>query len=169
MTIAKSDLVRLLDLLSNCEQQADQLELIATHIQEALQSPEAMQATYGDDTQALAIDTPANSLLLALSYELDDYFALGDSVDEIWEEVLAAFETPGMPAFPYEDMPFQDIESFFLWADQQLLQAHPDYALIEFASNPEYEFQLILIQRQHMSEILELCERLGLTAASVVE
>lgn len=169
MSIDKHTLVRLLDLLANCEQSPTSLEEIATHILTALQSPQAMQEAYGIDTQALDADHPSSSLLLALSYELNDYFALGDSVDEVWEEILAAFETPAMPAFPYEEMPFQDIESFFIWADQQLQLAHPEYGLIEFAANPEYVFQLILVQRQYISEILELCEQLGLTAASVLE
>ena len=169
MSINRTALIRLLDLLANCEQPAHSLQEIADRIIEALESPQAMQAAYGPDTQALAAENPASSLLLALSYELDDYFALGDSVDEIWEEILAAFETPAMPAFPYEEMPFQDIESFFIWANEQLQLAHPDYGLIEFAHNPEYAFQLILIQHQYMDEILELCEQLGLTAANILE
>lgn len=169
MSTHHASLLRLLDLLSNCEQSPDSLHEITSQILLAEQSPEAMGRAYGPEAQAVAESHPDSRRLLALSYELDDYFALGNSVDEIWEEILAAFESPDMPAFPYEDMPFQDIESFFVWADEQLLESHPDYGLIEFAPNPEYEFQLILVKRAYITDILSLCDELGLSAATIVD
>ena len=159
-----SSLQRLLNLLTGFEQHEQDIQDISQSILNACSSPAAMGEAYGSQARTLMEHDPEGALVLAISYELDDYLALADTVDELWEEIQAAFEARDLPPFPYDDLPFQDVEGFFDWADKQLLACHPDYGLLEFAQSYDEEFQLILVKREHTPEILRLCQELGIPA-----
>ncbi|WP_341667205.1 hypothetical protein [Alcaligenes sp. SDU_A2] len=159
-----SSLQRLLNLLTGFEQHEQDIQDIAQSIQNACASPDAMGQAYGSQARTLMEHDPEGALVLAIGYELDDYLALADTVDELWEEIQGAFEARDLPPFPYDDMPFQDVDGFFEWANTQLLTCHPDYGLLEFAQSYDEEFQLILVKREHIQEILNLCQKLGIPA-----
>ncbi|MEJ6666404.1 hypothetical protein EGK70_005420 [Alcaligenes aquatilis] len=159
-----SQLTRLLNLLTGFDQKEEDIAAISQSVLTASASPAAMGEAYGKHAQNLMEHDPDGALILAISYELDDYLALADTVDELWEEILAAFESQDLPAFPYEDMPFQDVDGFFQWANEQLQEFHPAYCLLEFAQSYDEEFQLIVVKRESLEEILSLCEKLDIPA-----
>lgn len=162
-----SSLTRLLNLLTGFDQNEQDVQAISQAVLTASTSPVAMGEIYGKQAQNLMEYDPDGALILAISYELDDYLALADTVDELWEEILAAFESSDLPAFPYDDMPFQDVDGFFQWANEQLQQYHPSYCLLEFAQSYDEEFQLIVVKREHLDEILSLCKTLDIPVQTV--
>lgn len=159
-----SQLTRLLNLLTGFDQKEQDIAAISQSVLTASASPAAMGEAYGKHAQNLMEHDPDGALILAISYELDDYLALADTVDELWEEILAAFESQDLPTFPYDDMPFQDVDGFFQWANEQLQEFHPSYCLLEFAQSYDEEFQLIVVKRENLEEILSLCEKLDIPA-----
>ena len=59
-------------------------------------------------------DSPAEYMQFAVLAELGDYFAMGQRIPELHEEISEQFAEP-LAAFPDPDMP---LEAYFLWLDE---------------------------------------------------
>jgi len=120
--------------------------------------------TYGEDASQVARYDPDGVTAFVIFTELEDYFSVSDTVDELHEEVIAAFETPALPDYPYDDNQFETVADYFEWLDEQLRAHHPKYRLIEFGHSYTHDFQTVLVLRDTVDQILALCHELGLNA-----
>src|SRR3546814_20693290 len=84
---------------------------------------------------------PKGVMAFILFIELEDYFAVADTVDEVYEQIVDAFEQPALPDYPYDDNDFQTVSAFYQWVDGQLLAHHNKYRLISFGERYTNDFQ----------------------------
>lgn len=155
----------LIQLLSCRDLDEHEVEGIVGLCMRASREPEAMlSANYGDEAAQVAKYDPDGVLAFVIFTELEDYFAVSDTVDELHEQVLAAFETPMLPTYPYDQNKFETVADYFLWLDEQLLTHHSKYQLIEFGQSYTHDFQTVLVLRDTVSQILALCKELGMYA-----
>jgi len=132
---------------------------------QARQAPEqTLEDNYGADAVQVARYDPKGVTAFVLYAELEDYFAVSDTVDELHEQVVEAFETPELPDYPYDDNDFETVSDYFQWLDEQLLAHHPRYRLVHFGQSYTHDFQTILVLREQAEELLALCQELGLEA-----
>ena len=133
-----------------------------------LQAQDATAATlrehYGADAAKVAEYDPEGVTAFIVFIELEDYFATADTVDELYEQVVDAFERPALPDYPYDDNDFETISDFYRWADRQLLAHHGKYCLISFGESYTHDFQIVLVYREQAAATLALCQELGLKA-----
>jgi hypothetical protein len=161
----RPQLERLIDLLSCNELDESEVERIAGVCMKADADPAAtLVDNYGTDAAKVAQYDPEGTTAFIIFIELEDYFAVADTVDELYEQVIDAFETPALPEYPYDDNDFQNISDFFRWVDQQLLSHHEKYCLISFGESYTHDFQVILVRRADLAEILSLCAKLEIQA-----
>jgi hypothetical protein len=120
---------------------------------------------YGTDAAKVAQYDPAGVTAFILFVELEDYFAVADTVDELYEEIVAAFERPALPEYPYDNNDFESVADFYRWVDEGLQRHHDKYCLIEFGESYTNDFQVVLVHRDTVHQTLELCRALGITAA----
>jgi hypothetical protein len=160
-----AQLEQLIGLLSCNDLDEAEIERIAGVCLKADAEPTSTLADhYGMDAAQVARYDPEGTTAFIIFTELEDYFAVSDTVDELYEQVIDAFETPTLPDYPYDDNDFQSISDFFRWVDQQLLQHHEKYCLISFGESYTHDFQVILVYRSDVVEILQLCATLGIQA-----
>ena len=119
---------------------------------------------YGNDAAQVAKYDPEGVTAFILFLELEDYFAVADTVDELYEQIVEAFEQPDLPEYPYDDNTFQTVSDFYQWVDSQLLAHHNKYQLISFGESYTHDFQTVLVYREQLEELLTLCRTLGLQA-----
>lgn len=132
---------------------------------QALENPAAVLAeNYGGEAAEVAQYDPQGVIAFIVFIELEDYFAVADTVDELHEQIIAAFETPQLPAYPYDDNDFETVSDYFQWLDAQLLEHHAAYRLIHFGQSYTNDFQTVLIHRQEAESLLALCRDLALEA-----
>jgi hypothetical protein len=162
----ESKLSSLVSLLS-C-QDLDEHEtrgIVQTCLQARHDPAATLRERYGADAAKVAQYDAAGVIAFILFIELEDYFAVADTVDELYEQVVDAFEQPALPEYPYDDNDFQSIADFYQWVDEQLLRHHDKYSLIEFGESYTNDFQVVLIHRATVDTTLALCQELGLRAA----
>lgn len=164
-SLYRSRLVQLVDLLACGDLDAPETERIVNTCMRARQDAAAtLLSHYGADAAKVAeYDAPGVTAFI-IFIELEDYFAVADTVDELYEQVIEAFERPALPGYPYDDNDFVTVSDFYRWVDSQLLAHHPKYCLIGFGESYNYDFQVILVRRDDVDEILGLCEELGVLA-----
>src|SRR5690606_28576360 len=121
-----------------------------------------LRTQYGSDAAKVAQYDPRGVTAFILFIELEDYFAVADTVDELYEQIVDAFEQPALPAYPYDDNDFQTVSDFYQWVDDQLLRHHGKYQLISFGESYTHDFQLVLVYREQVQGLLALCAQLGL-------
>lgn len=132
---------------------------------QALEDPAAaLKENYGDEAAEVAKYDPKGVIAFVVFIELEDYFAVADTVDELHEQIIAAFETPQLPDYPYDDNDFETVSDYFQWLDAQLLEHHPAYRLIHFGQSYTHDFQTVLVHRNGADALLELCRDLQLDA-----
>ena len=158
-------LSRLISLLACGDLDAHETARITRVCGQAMAEPASTLKThYGAEAAQVAQYDPAGVLAVIVFIELEDYFAVSDTVDDLYEQVIDAFERPLLPDYPYDDNDFQTIADFFGWVDRQLLAHHPKYCLIRFGESYTHDFQVILVRRDDVGEILGLCKQLGMLA-----
>jgi len=161
----RAKLARLVELLSCHDVDVHGIEGIVTLCGQAVREPaRTLSDNYGEDAAQVARYDPTGVLAFIVFTELEDYFAVSDTVDELHEQIVAAFETPTLPDYPYDDNEFETVADYFLWLDEQLLIHHPNYRLIEFGQSYTHDFQTVLIRRDTVEETLALCTGLGIHA-----
>ncbi|NYT63042.1 hypothetical protein H0A66_12025 [Alcaligenaceae bacterium] len=119
---------------------------------------------YGADAAKVVEYDPAGVTAFIVFIELEDYFAVADNVDELYEQIIDAFEYPALPEYPYDDADFTTLPEYYRWVDQQLQAHHGKYCLISFGESYTNDFQVILVYRDKLAEILALCKDLGMQA-----
>ncbi|UYO92646.1 hypothetical protein [Pollutimonas sp. M17] len=158
-------LARLIGMLSCGDLDPHETERIVNICIQAEDEPaETLRKHYGADAAKVAEYDPAGVMAFIVFVELEDYFAVADTVDELYEQVVDAFEQPALPDYPYDDNDFQTISDFYRWVDGQLLAHHGKYRLIAFGESYTNDFQVILVYREQAMDILSLCKELGLRA-----
>lgn len=161
----ESKLAALVDLLSCHDLDEHEVKGIVSLCTEAGADTARMLAdNYGEDASQIARYDPTGVIAFVIFTELEDYFAVSDTVDELHEQVVAAFETPALPDYPYDDNQFKTVADYFLWLDEQLLVHHPKYRLLEFGQSYTHDFQTVLVQRDTVDQILGLCTDLSIPA-----
>ena len=123
-----------------------------------------LKENYGADAAKVAEYDPEGVGSFIIFVELEDYFAVADTVDELYEQIVDSFEHPALPEYPYDNNNFETITDFYHWVDQQLQTHHEKYGLISFGESYTHDFQVILVYRDKTSDILSLCQELGLQA-----
>ena len=162
---AQDKLATLIDLLSCHDLDEQEVKGIVSLCTDAMAEPARMLAgNYGDDAAQVDRYDPSGVVAFVIFTELEDYFAVSDTVDELHEQVVAAFETPALPDYPYNNTPFETVADYFAWLDTQLLEHHPKYRLIEFGQSYTHDFQTILVLRNTVDQIQALCQELGILA-----
>lgn len=161
----RSQISRLIDLLACGDLDPPETERIAKICVQAQSDPAAtLLKHYGADAAKVAEYDADGVAAFIIFIELEDYFAVADTVDELYEQIIDAFERPALPAYPYDDNDFETVSDFYRWVDSQLLVHHPKYQLIGFGESYSHDFQVILVRRDDVEEILNLCAALGVLA-----
>ncbi|MCC2596464.1 hypothetical protein LKR43_08930 [Pusillimonas sp. MFBS29] len=158
-------LARVVTLLSCDDMDEHETRRIVDICLQAQTEPEkTLRTQYGADAAKVAQYDPNGVMAFILFIELEDYFAVADTVDELHEQIIEAFEQPALPDYPYDNNDFESVSDFYQWLDQQLLQHHDKYRLISFGESYTNDFQVVLVFRDQTDELLALCESLGLHA-----
>ena len=161
----EAKLTRLINLLSCNDLDTHEASRIVEACLQAKQDPVAtLTENYGADAAQLVQYDPSGVIAFVIFIELEDYFAVADTVDELYEQIIEAFETPMLPDYPYDNNTFETISDYYQWLDTQLLAHHPKYRLINFGQSYTNDFQSILVYRDNVDEIIQLCQQLELDA-----
>jgi len=158
-------LASVLDTLSCGDLDEHETTRIVSLCLQAQKAPaEILSSNYGKDAAQIAQYDPKGVTAFIIFVELEDFFAVADTVDELHEQIIAAFESPELPDYPYDDNNFETVSDYFQWLDAQLLAHHPRYCLIHFGQSYSHDFQTVLIYRDKAQAFLALCKELGLEA-----
>ena len=133
-------------------------------LQAGTDAVKTLKDNYGADAAKVAEYDAQGVTSFIIFVELEDYFAVADTVDELYEQIVDAFEHPALPEYPYDNNNFETLTDFYHWVDQQLQTHHQKYGLISFGESYTHDFQVILVHRDKVPEILSLCRELGLQA-----
>lgn len=159
-------LTELINRLSCNDLDSHETSRIAGICLQASQDPvKVLTENYGAEAAQIVQYDPQGVLAFIIFIELEDYFAAADTVDELYEQIVDAFETPTLPEYPYDNNTFETVSDYYQWLDQELLTHHPKYRLITFGQSYSNDFQVILVFRDDVDKILELCGQLGIDAA----
>ena len=158
-------LAELLAMLSCNDLDEHETQRIVNICVQARDKPEeTLQDNYGADAAKVAKYEPQGVIAFVIFVELEDYFAVADNVDELYEQIIDAFEHPALPEYPYDNNTFETLSDFYQWVDAQLLAHHDKYCLIAFGESYTSDFQVVLVHREKANEILALCKDLDLQA-----
>lgn len=157
-----TELVRLLSCDDLDEHETTRIVNIC--IQARNDAARTLKDNYGADAAKVAEYDPQGATAFIIFIELEDYFAVADTVDELYEQIVDAFEHPALPEYPYDNNNFETLSEYYGWVDQQLQLHHNKYCLIGFGESYTHDFQVILVYRDKAPEILALCKQLGLQA-----
>jgi hypothetical protein len=83
--------------------------------------------------------------------EIFDYLIVGDKIDEIHELLEDEIDEE----FPYEFS--KNVSGYFKWVDNLLDKNNPQLSFVEIGDSYSDNLQLILICKEDMAEIKELC------------
>ncbi|GAB2888061.1 hypothetical protein [Paralcaligenes ginsengisoli] len=158
-----AQLTTLIDLISCHDLDVHEARRIVNLCLEAQADPvKVLKENYGDDAARLVeYDRPGVTAFI-IFIELEDYFAVSDTVDELYEQIVEAFEHPALPEYPYNNNTFETVSDYYQWLDQELLVHHPKYRLISFGESYTNDFQVVLVYREDVPQIMSLCTQLAL-------
>lgn len=97
----------------------------------------------------------------AVLAELGDYFAMGDKLDGLHEEISEQFAHP-LPAVPDAGM---SLEAYFTWLDAQLAGRPTPYELLLWGNFFDDNLYTFIVRRADTARILSLAGELGLQVA----
>ncbi len=161
----RQNLATLVGLLSCDELDEHETSRIVDICAQAQSDPaETLKTQYGADAAKVAEYDPRGTAAFIIFVELEDYFAVADTVDELHEQIIAAFEQPALPEYPYDSNDFETVSDYYQWVDQQLRTHHGKYCLISFGESYTHDFQVILVYRDKAAQLLSLCVELDLRA-----
>ncbi|MET4728596.1 hypothetical protein ABIE09_002407 [Lysobacter enzymogenes] len=143
-------LKELIDLLTAHELEPEQLESTVDAIDGA-----------ADDPDLAWLDEPSTEELMqtAIVFQLVDFTAVGDKIDEVHELISDFFADP-LPDFPmHEDGRYFLPDEYFAWLDRQLIGRAGDnggYELLLLGQHYSEELHAIAVLRADTPRILEL-------------
>jgi hypothetical protein len=111
-----------------------------------------------DDGEFDWIDGEDRQLMFAVEGQLMDWFAIGDKIDELHEQISAWFDPP-LPPFPGLDPP-----GYMQWLDDVLAKRENNYELLEFDNYFDDNIHATTVLRADMPRILALCRALKFRA-----
>src|SRR5690606_222753 len=97
-------LTTLINLLSCNDLDSHEVNgIVALCLQARRDAAKTLTENYGSDAAQVVTYDPDGVTAFVIFIELEDYFAVADHVDELHEQIIAAFETPELPDYPYDD------------------------------------------------------------------
>jgi len=102
---------------------------------------------------------PGHTLQFAIANEISEFLIIGDKIDEIHELIVEEFEGD-FPEYPYEKK-FNATE-YIEWFTEELATNYPTLELIEFGDSLSDSIQLILVLKDDVDRIEELCNELNI-------
>lgn len=149
-------LKELVDLLTCRELDADELASTVAAIEGAADDPDL---DWMDDPSAEEL------MQTAIVFNLHDFTAVGDKIDEVHELIGEFFADP-LPDYPlHEDGRHFLPDEYFVWLDQRLLQRAGEqggYELLLLGQHYSEDLHAILVLRADTARILELARGLAL-------
>lgn len=109
---------------------------------------------------------PESLIQFALYNEIGEFMITGDKIDEIHELIVEEFEGD-FPPYPYEKK--LNATDYIEWVSQQINQEYPDLELIEIGDSFGDNIQLMLVYKEDVSRIKELCEEFGIRCNRAAE
>src|SRR3546814_12302572 len=86
-------------------------------VQAQKQPAQTLRENYGADAAKVAEYDPDGVSAFIVFVELEDYFAVADTVDELYEQVFEAFAQHALPASPDHNNNFPALNASYLWVD----------------------------------------------------
>jgi len=158
-------LATLIGMLSCGDMDEHETARIVNICEQAKTDPaKTLKDNYGADAAKVAQYDPAGVMAFIVFVELEDYFAVADNVDELYEQIVDAFENPALPEYPYDNNNFETLSDFYDWVDKQLQVHHEKYCLLCFGESYTNDFQSVLVYRDQLADILALCKELDMQA-----
>ena len=96
----------------------------------------------------------------AVLAELGDYFATGEHIEQVHEEISELFAQP-LPAFPHE----MDTAAYFQWLDAQLAARATPYEALVWGNFFDDNLYVFIVRRNDTARVLELATQLELVVA----
>src|SRR3546814_9671278 len=112
------------------------------------QPARTLRENYGADSAKVAEYDPDGVSAFIVFVELEDYFAVADTVDELYEQVVEAFEQPALPDYPYDNNNFQAIPDFYRWVDAQLLAHRSEEHTSELQSLMRISYAVFCLKKK---------------------
>src|SRR3546814_9853110 len=107
-TLVQEQFTHLVGLLScNDIDEHEASRIVGICLQAQTEPEKTLRKHYGADAAKVAQYDPKGVMAFILFIELEDYFAVADTVDEVYEQIVDAFEQPALPDYPYVNNDFQ--------------------------------------------------------------
>mgnify|MGYP003514197240 FL=1 len=107
-----------------------------------------------NDAEWLQEFAPEDALQFAITNEIFDFIIIGDKIDEIHELIVDEFEGD-FPEYPYELK--LNTTDYLQWVSKQIDENYPELELIEFGDSFGDSIQLMLVLKEDVARIKELC------------
>lgn len=107
-----------------------------------------------NDAEWLQEYAPEDTLQFAITNEIFEFIIIGDKIDEIHELIVDEFEGD-FPEYPY-DLKL-NTQEYLEWVSKQIDENYPDLELIEFGDSFGDSIQLMLVLKNDVPRIKELC------------
>ena len=142
-------LSELISLLTCGDMDGKELADAVSRIKAAPMDPELDWIEGGSD---------AEFMQFAVLAELGDYFAMGQEVAALHEEISEQFAAP-LAGFPDPDM---SLEAYFQWLDGQLASRPKPYEMLLWGNFFDENLYTFIVRRADTPRILALAQELGL-------
>lgn len=109
---------------------------------------------------------PDDIVQFAIANEIADFLIAGDRIEEIHQIIVDELEGD-FPAYPDEKK--LNAREYFKWVSDELDAAYPELELIEFGDSFGDEIQLMLVYKEDVPQIKELCRGLNIRCNSADE
>ncbi|HZX76613.1 hypothetical protein [Lysobacter sp.] len=143
----------LIDLLTCGDLEPDEVRERAANVRNAAEDPNLDWLDEPSDDELMQV---------AVQFQLTDFLAEGDKVDELHEFIAETFEPP-FPEYPHppgtRDFSPDD---YFRWLDDYLATRGPGYELLLWGNQYDENLYAIVVRRADTDRILELAAGLSL-------
>jgi hypothetical protein len=142
-------LTELITLLTCGDMKGKELDACVSRIKASPMDPELDWIDSGN---------PADFMQFAVLAELGDYFATGDKLEKLHEEISEQFADP-LPAIPEQTM---SNAAYFQWLDGQLAARPTVYEILLWGANFDDNLYAFIVLRKDAPRILALAGELEL-------
>ncbi len=112
-----------------------------------------------EDDNLWVLDCTDNVLEFAvvnLTTDYLDYF-ISDKIDELYEQIEEVLPND-FSVYPHQEI--WNVEEFFDWIDVTLISEKTNLILVEFGTSFDDNMHMILVNRNSIERIIELCQEL---------
>lgn len=114
---------------------------------------------FENDAEWLQEYAPEDTLQFAITNEIFDFIIIGDKIDEIHELIVDEFEGD-FPEYPYNLK--LNATDYLKWVSKQIDENYPDLELIEFGDSFGDSIQLMIVLKEDIPRIKELCSEFNI-------